>query len=266
MRLRPPISTVAALLVAPLLAACDGTDLPSRPAWYHDFDQGPFEVGFRSEQLERTAPDGSLRTLTLSVWYPAVEEARGDPVRLDDLLGIVLDEGQLEEAEGLDREAAFSAVTTGSAEALPGDASDRALDSPTLARWDVEPAPGPFPLVLWSARHATVLAQAPMSEVLASHGFVVATAWSSDPPLAFLWEDRTAAEKRATIETHTDDLAHVLSVLRSDTSIDADLTTVLSWSYGGQTAGALQALDPGVRGIVLWTPTRSRTGPRSASP
>ena len=78
-----------------------------------------------------------------------------------------------------------------------------------------------------------------MAETMASHGMVVATVWSSDPPLAFLWEDRPAADKLATIEAQTNDLQHALTMLRSETFVDAASVVVLSWSYGGQTAARL---------------------------
>jgi hypothetical protein len=159
-------------------------------------------------------------------------------------------EGQLSETVDLEEEPAFAAAMTGSATALSPERARAGLDASVLARADAAPAPGPYPLVLWSSRHATVLAQAPLSEVLASHGFVVATVWSSSPPLAFLWEEKAREEKLATIQAHTGDLEQALRELRQDPAVDGDRVVALAWSYGGQTAARLQETDPGVRATV----------------
>lgn len=238
----------ATLPVAAVLACAP----PADPlGWDDGFDIGEHPVGFRTLELTRDGTDGLPRRLTLSIWYPAspahVESAR---VTVEDLFRAVLDEGQLDEARGLGIERAFASAMTGDSTAIPVDRARTALDAPVLARRDAPPAVGRYPLALWSVRHATVLAQAPMAEVLASHGIVVATVWSSDPPLAFLWEDHPPAEKVATIETHARDLEHSLTVLRRDASVDGDRIVLLSWSYGGQTAARLQERDDAVRAVI----------------
>jgi len=229
--------------------ACSGDRAaPSDSAWGPGFEAGPYAVGFRDEVVTRTTGDGVARPLTLSIWYPA--RAPGDRMRLGELLTLVLREGQLEEARGLAPEAALAAATTGDSTAIPRETARAALDAPTLAARNAEPAGGRFPLVLWGSRHATVLAQAPLAELLASHGMVVATAWSSEPPLAFIWEEKPESEKEATLAAQTDDLRFALATLRSDPTVDAGRTVLIAWSYGGQTAGRVQELEPGVRGVI----------------
>lgn len=230
-------------------SATGSSEPPVPLAWGDHFDPGPFPVGFRSTTLSRTATDGRDRTLTVSIWYPALA-GTGTPVRLDDLLAITLAEGQLQEAEGLPQDKALSAALTGDSLTIVPARADAALSSRTFASWDSEPSAGSFPLVLWSARHATVLAQAPLSEVLASHGMVVTTVWSSDPPLAFIWEDHPDSLKRATIETHTGDLTHVLATLAADPQVETEAIVVLAWSYGGQSASLLQERVDAVTAVV----------------
>lgn len=237
------------ILVALIGCGGGGTADSDPPPWYGDFPVGDHQVGFRTTTLTRAGPEGP-RELALSVWYPAVSSPGVESLRLADYLRLVILEGQLSETEGLAEEPALAAAMTGSATALTAERSRSGLDAPTLAGADAVPSAGPYPLALWSSRHATVLAQAPIAEVLASHGFVVATVWSSEPPLAFLWEERSAEEKLATIEAHTGDLARALEELRLDPSVDGDNVVVLAWSYGGQTAARLQEREPGVRGVV----------------
>jgi len=233
--------------------ACVQGSPPTDPAvapWSGDFSYGAYAVGFRVVDLRRPGPEGD-REITLSVWYPVpAGSTTGEDLQIADYLRSVLREGQLSETDGLAEAPAFVAAMTGSADALSPERARRGLEERVAARSGAEPATGAFPVALWSSRHTTVLAQAPLSEVLASHGFVVATAWSSDPPLAFLWEERSAEEKLATIQAHTGDLTHALGALREDPMVDGQNVVVLSWSYGGQTAARVQESEPAVRGVI----------------
>ncbi len=220
-----------------------------RLAWNGDFAFGPHAVGFRTATLSRAAPTGP-RELALSVWYPASATSESQDLRVSDYFQLALAEGQLPETVGLVEEAAFVAAMTGTSDALSPERARRGLDTPVLAQANATPGTGPYPLVLWSSRHSTVLAQAPLAEMLASHGFVVATVWSSAPPLAFLWEERSLDDKLATIEAQTADLEQALEELRRDPMVEGDNILVLAWSYGGQTAARLQEQEPAVRAVV----------------
>ena len=217
--------------------------------WHGDFPVGPHAVGFRMDTLTRASQEGQ-REITLSVWYPAESDGSGEPMEVGDYFRAAVREGQLSESEGLDYGPAFAAVMTGSSTALSADEAEAALHTPVGARFGATGAGGTHSVVLWSSRHATGLAQAPLSEVLASHGFLTASAWSSEPPLTFLWEDRPVEEKLRTIEAHTADLKAALDHLRGSLDVDSDNVVVLAWSYGGQTAARLQELDDGVRGVI----------------
>ncbi len=243
--------TILALSLAMFSCTDDGNPMNSPPsAWNGDFVFGPYAIGFKSQSIERPGPEGP-REFTYSMWYPAEANNRNLPVmQVADYFQITLEEEQLLETVGLAEERAFAAAMTGDSTALSFASARSGLDAPVAAHTGALPASGPFPIVLWSTRHATVLAQAPLAEVLASHGFVVATTWSSAPPLAFIWEDRSAAEKLATIEVQTDDLSRTLEELRNDAFVDGEKVVVLAWSYGGQSAARLQERDPSVRGIV----------------
>ncbi|MEM7416634.1 MAG: hypothetical protein AAF389_14105 [Gemmatimonadota bacterium] len=239
-------------LLTLLMTACAGADAPPTPVeslWQDDLPVGPHPVGFRTEVGERQAETGP-RTVTLAVWYPAVDGAAGTPVRIADYFDLVVAEGLLTETDGLTRPAGFTAAMTGSGTALSDSAATAALDLVGVASSEAPEADGAAPLILWSSRHATVLAQAPMAEALASHGYVVATAWSSDPPIAFLWEDHPPEEKVETIERHADDLRWAIDRLRAAPNVDASAVVVVAWSYGGQTAGRIQETEPAVRGTI----------------
>lgn len=219
-------------------------------ALWEGMPRGPFATGFRSFVVERTTPDGAKRQIRVSLWYPAREAAAGPRLRLGDLFRIVLDEGQLPDAAAESMEGGLAVAMTGDRGGLAPERARQALATPLLARPDAPASPGRFPIALWTSRHATVLAQVPLSEILASHGVIVATAWSSDPPLAFLWEDRSEADKLATMESHTADLQHALRTVGDLMPADTTRILLLAWSYGGQTAARLQERLSTTRAIV----------------
>lgn len=181
------------------------------------------------------------------MWYPASGPAR-DPVSVADLLRLALFEDPDLEADA--DAVSLSLTLTGESASIDTETARAALRSPVAATRDARPAAGPFPIVVWGVRHATVLAQAPLSQLLASRGAVVITAWSSDEPLAFVWEDVPSEDKRATIDAHAEDLAHALSVIRAEPFADTDRAVSIAWSYGGQTAAKLMTLADRVGAAV----------------
>ena len=124
------------------------------------------------------------------------------------------------------------------------------LDTPQLdlvlesRLWGVRDAPvasGGHPLALWSFRHAIPTSQTLLCEYLASHGYVVAFAWPVDRVPPFPWQEGvTAEEKSAALASQVSLLEAVFEKLRAREWIDVESTAVLSWSYGGESAGALQ--------------------------
>ena len=146
------------------------------PMWQGDFPVGPHAVGFRIDTLTRASQEGQ-REITLSVWYPAESDGSGEPMEVGDYFRAAVREGQLTESVGLDEGPGFAAVMTGSSTALSADEAEAGLHTAVGARLGATRAGGTHPVVLWSSRHATALAQAPLSEVLASHGFLTVSAW-----------------------------------------------------------------------------------------
>lgn len=198
----------------------------------------------------RTTGSGDGRAIRLSVWYPRSEDRRGRRLPVGYLFELLAAENQFPETDGMPVDRMFPAVLTGDPGALSAAQSAEGLGMATAARVGAEPAAGRFPLVLWSSRHATVLAQAPMAEALASLGLVVATVWSSEPPLAFIWETRTEADKLATIDAQVLDLEFAITELGARAWVDTSRIVVAAWSYGGQTAARVQERVAAVRGIV----------------
>ncbi|MCB9794297.1 MAG: dienelactone hydrolase family protein [Alphaproteobacteria bacterium] len=117
---------------------------------------GPFPVGVTTMWFtdpNRTLEDGSPREFPVEVWYPAA--AAEGTLRTYPLADIVPPERA--ELEGLDLDS-LATVTTHSWEEAPPERT-----------W------GPFPLVIFSHGNGAIRQQSMyLTEVLASHGFVVA--------------------------------------------------------------------------------------------
>ena len=114
-------------------------------------------------------------------------------------------------------------------------------------------------------RPGTIAAQAQLSALLASHGFVVISTWSGDAPLAMLWSAAPDSVKRATIEAHALDLARARAHVARRLNADTSRTTLLAWSYGGQSVSRLSH-QIRARGIISLDANVTGPSPIEASP
>jgi hypothetical protein len=195
---------------------------------------GQHSVGFIKE-LVPAAPDGPTSPLDLYLWYPAISET-GDSWRFADYY--VVQEKDPPSREQL-RQWLLEDMT--SPPGLVPEDMDQLLDAPVWARRDARPAPGRYPLVLWSYRDSIPTMQGILAEYLASHGFAVAFVWPQEnaPPLPWQAELDTAG-KLASVRDQLSILQAGLAWLTEDSRVDGSRRVVLSWSYGGESANLLQ--------------------------
>ncbi len=191
---------------------------------YDPFRRGEHPVGVRSVELAGIA-DGRLAT---EVWYPATAEHAGDdldPSRRDRyLIGDGIPEGW------------------------------------QAARRDAEPAPGTFPLAVFSHGFAGHRRQSTfLCTHLASHGWVVAAAdhpdtfmavaargWRTDTDTWRHSMDRRPAEVRLLIAAAGDG--------RLGVTTDPTRVGVTGHSFGGWTALRVVSQEPRVAGVVALAP------------
>lgn len=212
-----------------------------------NLEPGSFAVGFRKETLRWvSAREGRPTGLDLYLWFPATPAPHSDstpPL-------VFADYYKVQESDEPDRETLRGWLREDMT--APPDLSttdiDRVLDASMWARLDLEPAPGLHPLVLWSYRDSIPTMQSVLNEYLASHGYVVAFAWPLDhaPPLPWQ-EGADSSEKRSSLDTQIEILEHVLDAMKEREGVDTSRTSVLSWSYGGESAGGLQRVRAEVR-------------------
>ncbi len=164
----------------------------------------------------------------VTYWYPAL--AGGRPAKLRDFS---------QRWEGL-REAITSAGLTETAARAYGDASVK-------ARWDAPVESGKFPLVLIGQGNLQdALDQAVLAEIVASHGFVVATT----PSPTLTSPMRTADDVGPTAQKQAEDLLKAASTLAAVGVVDTSRIVVIGHSFGARAALLLAMHDSRIRALV----------------
>lgn len=234
--------------VALLLGGCGAEPVERSPLW-GSLEPGDFGVGFRATTHlddSRTSENGRARGIEAHVWYPAVD-GRAGALRFRDYVH------HATRIEADDRDALrgwLAVAVTGSATGVAHDTLDLILDALMYARADAAAARGAHPLVLWTVRHETTVAQSVLSEYLASHGYVVAAVRHAGEPLPFPWAMDSTEEKLRTFETHLEDLSAGLKSLLAEPGVDESRIGVLTWSYAAELAPRIQRIHDSVR-IVM---------------
>jgi dienelactone hydrolase len=214
------------------------------PSLWGSLDVGSYAVGFRSDSV-RPASGGAIR---IDTWYPARAAAPrplrfGDYLRLsDDIRGAT--QGFPSSPGSLG--ATLAATMTGDSAGLAAEVIDQILAAEMAAGRSTPEAPGRFPLVLWTPRYATTVAQSVLSEYLASHGFVVAFArpLANEGRLPFELPTRDA--KLVEQEKRVRDMRVALTALEVRPNVDASSIGVIAWSYTGDMASRFQQGEPRV--------------------
>ena len=228
------------------VASADTRD--AAPPLWAGLVPGPHAVGFTVRahlDPTRRLAAGGLRPVQISVWYPAVP-ATGTALRYRDYLLVAAEESTLapsaDPAAVLDRYAGFLAR-----QGLPADAVEAWLDAPLAARRDATPTAGRFPLVLVAQGNGGAAPdQAVLAELLAGHGFVVATT-PSPARLGFPME--SDADVLPMARDQARDLRLALEALRGAPNVDASRVGLVGYSFGSR-AALLAAGLPGLRALV----------------
>lgn len=215
----------------------------SSPLVWGSLTPGPHPVGVR------VVATRGLNPVRMIIWYPSARGAAATPVSFAEYVRFAQEAAIGEtrpEALRTSLSEAMSANPTG----VPEPILDRLLASPTAAVRDAPRTSGRFPLVLWGARHATMLAQSVMSEYLASHGYVVAFAHAAGPPRPLPYQVEAADEKAETIRLLVGDLESALAHLRAEPDVDRREIAAMTWSYAGESAMLLQTRNADVDLVI----------------
>lgn len=187
------------------------------------------------EDLSRRDDAGEPRRLTVEVWYPANEDARGLPGRVYDI-GEYLTAAQREQVAGL-------------GVVMP--------DSGAVADVEARRDQGPFPLVVFSHGKAALRWQSTYYTVaLASHGYVVVSPDHTGDTLAEALSDDFDISRDLFSTAMTERPADVTALLDAFATpqpagaarflagvVDAEHVGITGHSFGGFTSLRLAAID-----------------------
>jgi dienelactone hydrolase len=217
------------------------------PALWAGLPAGPHAVGFRViptvDPSRRMA--GGLRPVQVAVWYPAATAA-SPALRYRDYVLAAAEESTL--APPADQGAAVARYSAFlERQGLSAEAVAAWLDAPLAARRDAPPASGRFPIVLIAQGNGgAVPDQAVLGEMLASHGFVVATTPS---PIRLGFPMESDADVLPMARDQARDLQVALDAVRGMAGADATRVGLVGYSFGSR-AALLSAGRPGVRALV----------------
>jgi dienelactone hydrolase len=215
-------------------------------------DPGPHPVGFRvvtaRDSSRRLAGTGRARPIQISLWYPAAV-AGPDTLAYGDYVRLAASERTLEPASPAQEDEAVSAYRhflagTGA----PEGAIDLWLGAAMTASRNAPPAAGAFPLVVIAAGNGGAAPdQALLAEYLASHGYVVATS----PSQARLGDTMTSERDiLPSALAQSQDLAFVVSQLRSFAPAKRGPIGLVGYSFGGRSSLLLAGREPRVAAFV----------------
>jgi dienelactone hydrolase len=220
-----------------------------------DLTPGPHPVGFRRLAAESALPPwiGGPRPLEVTLWYPAQQGTDGRALTLGRYVDLSPDLVRRSLAPGIgadDRPAVLSTAMTGAVDMLPRARAERLLAEPMRARENAPPTEGPFRVVLWTSRYGTTAAQAPLSEWLASHGYLVAFARPAEAQEKLPFEVKDLAERLDELDRQVADLRGALRALRALPQARPVGVTILAWSYAGEAASRVAFGDPQITDVI----------------
>jgi dienelactone hydrolase len=230
---------------------------PDSELWI-GFQRGPYAVGFdvlytydegRSWKRKFDADDHFIppprsRPVRISVWYPAAPSPAEHITYAD---YVVLHSAPDANWEALNQRLSERNLNS-LRRIMKGDGLTRLLRLRMVAQKQPPAAKGKFPLVLYapglneSWQHANPV----MAEVLASHGYVVATV----PQLGTDSEGANLQISAIDFETQVRDMEHVLEVLRNKPYVDENATAAMGHSVGAAVLLALAMRNAEIDAVI----------------
>jgi dienelactone hydrolase len=216
--------------------------LLSASALWSELDPGPHSVGF--EQLEsydysrpfRVAEGGiRARPITLSIWYPADEDAaEARPVTFGRYV------------DGADGRESFKARLAAYGFSLSPLDHEALLSSETSAVEKAPRASGPFTLLLFgTGLTGPFYLNTVLCEYLAGHGYVVVAI-----PSLPAREDVEADYDALAVDAQIRDMEFAIQQMHGYPEVEDGRIGLVAWSLGGVAQALLQMKNPEVRAVV----------------
>ncbi|HKC62019.1 MAG TPA: hypothetical protein VKB86_00170, partial [Pyrinomonadaceae bacterium] len=226
----------------------------SQTPFWGSLAAGPYAVGFRTiYEFDRTrtwrvtrgyekpfTPDLNGRPIRVSVWYPAVLNARSEQLRFENYVN----PGGPKEFTELNTILELREKVSSSYHDHWADV----LRTPVNAYSNASPAKGRFPLLLYAGglNSTSTTNVFVIAEFLASHGYVVATVPLLGPTNENTEQGRTASDRERAVE----DLEFAWSVMRAESNVDETKVGAFGKSLGGIESVILAMRNENVSAVV----------------
>jgi hypothetical protein len=173
-------STVRVLLILLAIQGPAAVAATESSPWWGDLEAGPYDVGFRLlEEIDQArairtrgaSPEVRSRPIRIYVWYPATLDESARPMTFGRYAALA------DEDVWPDVRERMTYANRPFARSLGEDRYAELLEHPVRAVEEAKPAAGRFPLVVagQGLYYESPVTHAVLAELLASHGFVVAT-------------------------------------------------------------------------------------------
>jgi len=192
-----------------------------------------FTVGYARDVASSRVLDGKPRPIQMSFWYPA-KRGGGGAMKFRDYVQLMSGERGTTTAEG-ERAVVeeYTSFLRETAKMAPPDV-ERWLDRPMRAVPGAPPLDGPSPLVLVAQGNGQSAAdQGSLCELLASHGFAVAT---SPSPTRLGATMRSDLDVPIVAREQALDLEAIARMARTLSHVDRRKTAIVSHSFGARSA------------------------------
>jgi dienelactone hydrolase len=234
------------VLPTALVLAVLALDPATTPLLGWGLQAGPRAVSFRV-LAERDAERGD-RPLQIGLWLPTTATS-APRLAYRDYFALSLAEKDLRPApaDAVARATASWLAFLGE-HGVPQQRARQWQEAEMLARRDAPAADGRFPLVLVAQGNGqSAVDQAALAELLASHGYAVAT---SPSPMNISGPMQDAAEIGPRAEEQAADLAFVRRALAREPHVDTTRVAIVAHSFGARGALLFAMREPVVRALV----------------
>lgn len=214
---------------------------------------GAYRVGFRVNTFYDTNRNEGIvsekgRPVEVMLWYPTTSAAKSPKLTFKDYLLLV--PALKQDTSRAHIRKWLAGAISGDTLGISSDTLERIIGTEMQAIPDAPIINEKFPLVLWTMRHNTMVAQSTLCEYLASHGYVVGYARYAGDPLPHPWQMQTAPEKLAVFNTHLKDLNFALQCMANEPDVMPAPAAVITWSYAAEFAPVMQLQNPVIQ-LVL---------------
>lgn len=218
-----------------------------------DLQKGKYKVGFNVKTFtDKTRKNSDMptskRQIEAMIWFPINPNPNTLKITFKDYASYLTTFRKgYTKAEIQDW---LSTSISGNSKGIKKEKLNKILEAKMFAVKNSNAINKSFPLILWTMRHETFIAQSILCELLASHGYVVASARYAGKPMPFPWAIKTPDKKLEVFNTHLQDLEFTLKSLSKEKNVNPSKVAIMNWSYAAELSPAIQMRNSNIKLVI----------------